>query len=109
MRTTQRLPRWSIRLLLPVAALAAGSVIAAAPASAADLNIPWHDIHTTGCFANPGGYKGTTECNGWYRVNNRNYKFTQDNLHRCPVRGTLVNIDTFWWGTMLAGFTLHAR
>ncbi len=69
----------------------AGTGVAAAPANAANWNIP-SNIHypffpecNTHMSAYEAGY-GTQTCKGEYTVNKSNYMFTQDN-HRCtPVR-----------------------
>lgn len=79
-------------------ALAAGAIATAAPAQAADWNIPWRSIHypfypecTTHMNPFEPGY-GTQVCKGYYVVNRRNYKFTQDNTHVCPALGKVQRI-----------------
>jgi len=78
-----------------IAALA-GSTVTAAAASAhtANWNIPWKDIHYSfnPCKTHMSPYEpqyGGMICQGYYRVNHRNYKFTEDDTNACPAIGTL--------------------
>lgn len=89
------------RMLLTVAVAVvalAGAAATAAPAEAADWNIPWKSIHypffpecNTHMSPYYSGY-GTQTCKGYYIVNRRNYKFTEDNIHMCPALGKRQNI-----------------
>ena len=116
----------TMRMLLTgavAAAVFAGFAVTAAPAEAADWNIPWKDIHYpffpqcdthTSPFAP--GY-GTETCKGSYVVNRRNYQFTQDNIHLCPALGKVQHITIDYvlnpasggvtWTRVLAGFAMH--
>lgn len=106
---------------LAVAALT-GLAATAVPASAANWNIP-HNIrypffpecnrHMSPVYP---GY-GTMTCKGVYRVNRSNYRFTQDNTHRCPALGTWQRITLDYvlnpasggvtTTKSRAGFTMH--
>ena len=75
----------------------AGTGAAAAPADAANWNIP-SNIHypffpecNTHMSAYEAGY-GTQTCKGEYTVNKSNYMFTQDNTRACPAVGKVQRI-----------------
>lgn len=94
----------------------------AVPASAANWNIPsnirypFYPECNTHMSAFESGY-GTMTCKGEYTVNRKNYMFTQDNTHRCPVLGTVQRITLDYvlnpanggvtTTKVLAGFSMH--
>jgi hypothetical protein len=113
------------RMLLAGAAVMAtlaGFAATAVPASAQDWNIPRNityphfpecDTHMNPYLA---GY-GTMTCEGIYRVNRSNYKFTEDNTNSCPAVGKWQRITLYYvlnpadggvtWTKVLAGFSMH--
>lgn len=100
----------------------AGTGAAAAPADAANWNIP-SNIHypffpecNTHMSAYEAGY-GTQSCKGEYTVNKSNYMFTQDNTRVCPAVGKVQRITLDYvlnpasggvtTTRVLAGFSMH--
>ena len=100
----------------------AGTGAAAAPADAANWNIP-SNIHypffpecNTHMSAYEAGY-GTQTCKGEYTVNKSNYMFTQDNTRVCPAVGKVQRITLDYvlnpasggvtTTRVLAGFSMH--
>ncbi len=108
-----------------VMAALAGSMATATAASAhtANWNIPWKDIHYSfdPCKTHMNPFEpqyGGMICQGYYRVNHRNYKFTQDDTNACPAIGTLEYITLHWVispdpdgteGRILVGFSVTSR
>lgn len=100
----------------------AGFTAAAVPAGAQDWNIPPNITYThfPECVTHMNPYLtgyGTMTCEGLYKVNRRNYKFTEDNTNSCPVLGKLQRITLDYvlnpadggvtWTKVLAGFSMH--
>ncbi len=100
----------------------AGTGVAAAPANAANWNIP-SNIHypffpECNTHMNPyeAGY-GTQTCKGEYTVSKSNYMFTQDNTRVCPAVGKVQRITLDYvlnpasggvtTTRVLAGFSMH--
>ncbi len=100
----------------------AGTELAAAPANAANWNIPSNIRYpffpecNTHMSPYDAGY-GTQTCKGEYIVNRSNYIFTQDNTRVCPALGKLQRITLDYvlnpasggvtTTKVLAGFSMH--
>jgi hypothetical protein len=120
--------RIQMRMLAAGAAVMAALVgftatAAAADAHTANWNIPWKDIHYSfdPCKKHMNPFEpqyGGMICKGYYRVDRRNYMFTQDNTNVCPAIGTLEHITLHWVispdadgieGKTLVGFSVTSR